>query len=132
MGDTGSLVGGFVVSVLAIQFIELQPSNNAPAVAVAILFVPVFDTLKVFVIRILNGSSPFAPDKNHIHHQLLSIGLPQPIALAAIIIFNLAMILFVVSFESLGVNKLILITSCCALLMSLTLGFIQKRKKHYV
>lgn len=131
MGDTGSLVGGFVVAVLAIQFIELQSTTNSPAVAVAILFVPVFDTLKVFVIRILNGSSPFAPDKNHIHHQLLSIGLPQPVALVAIIVFNLAMILFVVSFESLGVNKLILITSCCALLMSLTLGFLQKRKKHY-
>lgn len=132
MGDTGSLVGGFVVSVLAIQFIELKTSANAPAVAVAILFVPVFDTLKVFVIRIFNGCSPFAPDKNHIHHQLLTIGLPQPLALATIIIFNLIIIFFVVSFESLGVNKLIVVTSVCALLMGLILGFFQKRKKHYV
>ncbi len=131
MGDTGSLVGGFVVSVLAIQFIELQTSANAPAVAVAILFIPIFDTLKVFIIRILNGCSPFSPDKNHIHHQLLVIGLPQPIALATILVFNLSLIFFVVSFESLGVNKLILITACCALLLSLTLGYLQKRKERY-
>lgn len=131
MGDTGSLVGGFVVSILAIQFIELQSSTNAPAVAVAILFIPVFDTLKVFVIRILNGCSPFSPDKNHIHHQLLRVGLSQPKALATIILFNLSIIFFVISFESLGVNNLIAITVCCALLMSLALGFLQKRKKHY-
>lgn len=74
MGDTGSLVCGFIVSVLAIQFIEMglrvdQPFGSAaPSVAVGILFVPLFDTLRVFILRMAAGRSPFSPDKNHIHH----------------------------------------------------------------
>ena len=80
MGDTGSLVCGFIVSVLAIQFIEMgklpgQPLGQASsAVALGILFVPLFDTCLVFLLRMLAGKSPFTPDKNHIHHCVLALG----------------------------------------------------------
>lgn len=131
MGDTGSLVGGFIVAVLAVKFIELKASEAAPATAVAILFIPVFDTLKVFTIRIFRGRSPFLPDKNHIHHQLLSIGLSQPIALAIIVSLNLSMVLFVIYFEALGINTLIFITALFALLVSFSLGFLQRKGKVY-
>lgn len=75
MGDTGSLVSGFIIAVLAIKFVETAPVANAPAIAIAILIVPIVDTLRVFVIRILKGSSPFSPDRNHIHHVLAKFGL---------------------------------------------------------
>jgi len=128
MGDTGSLVGGFIVAVLAIQFIELKADDAAPAMAVAILAIPVFDTLKVFAIRIFKGRSPFSPDKNHIHHQLLALGLSQPAVLAVIIALNLAVVLFVNYFKDLGTNSLLGTTAVFALVVSISLGLLQRKR----
>ena len=79
MGDTGSLVLGFVISVLCIKLIQLNvPAGNflphAPIFVLSIVAIPVFDTLRVFALRIWSGRSPFSPDKNHIHHLLTSNG----------------------------------------------------------
>lgn len=80
MGDTGSLVIGLVISALAIKFNEFNIANTtpyaigaAPAVSFAVLAVPLLDTLRVITIRVLNGKSPFAPDRNHTHHRLLEL-----------------------------------------------------------
>ena len=76
MGDTGSLVLGFVVSVLCIRLIQLNtnvPSPmlpHSPIFALSVVAIPVFDTLRVFALRTWQGRSPFSPDKNHIHHLL--------------------------------------------------------------
>ncbi|SFE51194.1 glycosyltransferase family 4 protein [Thermophagus xiamenensis] len=85
MGDTGSMIIGFLLSVFAIRFMELNAPNvrdtlnytmtSAPAVTVGILIVPVIDTLRVFFLRLSHGNSPFVADKNHIHHRLLTLGL---------------------------------------------------------
>jgi UDP-GlcNAc:undecaprenyl-phosphate GlcNAc-1-phosphate transferase len=80
MGDTGSLVLGFVVSVLCVKLIELNTGHvhaiipHAPVFVLSTVAIPVFDTLRVFTIRIWNGKSPFTPDKNHIHHLLTNNG----------------------------------------------------------
>lgn len=83
MGDTGSLVLGLVCSILAIKFVEynrayIGPEQfqvlSAPAVALSILIIPIFDTLRVFFLRILQGKSPLSSDRNHIHHILTDIG----------------------------------------------------------
>ncbi len=78
MGDTGSLVVGFMIAVLAIELLnsgiaqpELAPS---PVLLIAILFVPLYDISRVFLIRMLNGSSPFRADRNHMHHLMLGFG----------------------------------------------------------
>lgn len=83
MGDAGSLCAGFLLAVFAIKFIQFNAPdvqniykiNSAPAIAVAILIVPLFDTLRVFVLRVIKKQSPFMADKNHIHHSLIKIGL---------------------------------------------------------
>ncbi|MEO8822030.1 MAG: MraY family glycosyltransferase [Ginsengibacter sp.] len=82
MGDTGSLIIGIVNSILVIKFINVAsdptsaiPLASAPALGFAILIVPLFDTLRVVTVRILHRRSPFWPDRNHIHHFLLDIGL---------------------------------------------------------
>jgi UDP-GlcNAc:undecaprenyl-phosphate/decaprenyl-phosphate GlcNAc-1-phosphate transferase len=86
MGDTGSLVLGFVISVLCIKLIQLntgiqQPVlPHAPVFALSVVMIPVFDTLRVFALRIWNGRSPFSPDKNHIHHLLTNNGWSHNIA----------------------------------------------------
>lgn len=82
MGDTGSLVIGLIMAVLAINFIELSfnalpysfPFRSSPAMAIAILIIPLFDTIRIFIVRIINKKSPFSPDRNHLHHILGDMG----------------------------------------------------------
>jgi UDP-GlcNAc:undecaprenyl-phosphate GlcNAc-1-phosphate transferase len=83
MGDTGSLLIGLVSVVLGIKFVELNKFDganghpvfySAPAIAVAIIIIPLFDTFRIFSIRILKGQSPFRADRNHIHHRILRMG----------------------------------------------------------
>ncbi|EPZ50532.1 glycosyltransferase, group 4 family [Bacteriovorax sp. BAL6_X] len=83
MGDTGSLLIGLTISYLLIRFINLNHKSadlvfqfrSAPSIAVAVVFVPLLDTLRVMFLRILSGHSPFTPDQNHLHHILLKRGL---------------------------------------------------------
>ncbi|SRR5215218_3607439 len=82
MGDSGSLMLGLVNAILVIKFITAAdavggqfPLTSSVAIGFSILIVPLLDTLRVFSIRIFKGRSPFAPDRNHIHHLLLDRGL---------------------------------------------------------
>jgi UDP-GlcNAc:undecaprenyl-phosphate/decaprenyl-phosphate GlcNAc-1-phosphate transferase len=85
MGDSGSLVIGFVIAVLAIMLtnnVQMLQSNllfHSPKavllVALSLLFIPVFDTFRVFTTRLIKGKSPFSADRTHLHHYLLDLGL---------------------------------------------------------
>ncbi|GAB3202837.1 UDP-N-acetylmuramyl pentapeptide phosphotransferase/UDP-N-acetylglucosamine-1-phosphate transferase [Pontibacter aydingkolensis] len=127
MGDTGSLLCGFILSVLAIQFIEMRVVSAAPSVALGVLFIPLFDTIRVFLIRILKGSSPFVPDKNHIHHNLLGMGLSQTGTVLVLAAINLAVILFVVAFGAWGNFNVLLALSAFSVLLSIFLGVYKSR-----
>lgn len=80
MGDTGSLVLGFVTAVLTVRLIDLNTTGSinllqhAPVFGLSLVLIPVFDTLRVFSLRIWRGKSPFDPDKTHIHHLLTNNG----------------------------------------------------------
>ena len=109
MGDSGSLIVGFIISILTLKFLALEPTaygelpfllENAPLIAISILIVPLFDTARVFTIRIANKKGPFSPDRNHIHHVLIDYwGLSHKQASFIIGCFN---IIFVVLFIILG------------------------------
>lgn len=84
MGDTGSLSLGFALAVLTVLFIDKNGTMasfegwkfNAPiASGVALLIIPIYDTSRIFIKRTLNGKSPMEPDKSHVHHFLLRMGL---------------------------------------------------------
>ena len=133
MGDTGSLVCGFIVSVLAIQFIELgsrtgQPfGSESPAVTLGVLFVPLFDTLRVFILRMAAGRSPFSPDKNHVHHRIMAMGFSQISTVLLLGLLNIVVILFVINFFSLGNLVLIGVLVIFSVLLSVFLGVYQSR-----
>ncbi|MFD2145623.1 MraY family glycosyltransferase [Mucilaginibacter antarcticus] len=102
MGDTGSLFIGLITVVMAIKLIELnnvEVANvayiaSAPALTIAILIGPIFDTLRVFCLRIINGISPFTADRNHIHHRMLRLGythLQTTLTLAGLNIVTIAL-----------------------------------------
>ena len=77
MGDTGSLVLGFTIAVLGIRLMQVNNFATLPHISLFVLgivFIPVFDTIRVFALRIWKGTSPFQPDKTHIHHLLTSAG----------------------------------------------------------
>jgi UDP-N-acetylmuramyl pentapeptide phosphotransferase/UDP-N-acetylglucosamine-1-phosphate transferase len=80
MGDTGSLVLGFVISVFTLKFIFLNGALPADSsykfhavlsAGLAVVLLPVFDTTRVFLLRIIKGHSPFLPDKQHLHHAVV-------------------------------------------------------------
>ena len=113
MGDTGSLLVGFVLSILAIQLIENNSIDvligKGPLMAIAILIVPLIDTLRVFILRIFKGSSPFKADRNHIHHNLLDIGFGHLRTMAIICFGNIALIWTAWMVKDLGNNLGLLI-----------------------
>lgn len=131
MGDTGSLVSGFVIAVMAVKFLELNTVPSAPATAVAVLFIPVCDTLRAFSLRISNGRSPFSPDKNHLHHRFLAMGLPQIMVVGLLLMLNLLVIISTLWFSNLGNTFLLLFQILFAILLSIFLEF-QRRKGLYV
>lgn len=84
MGDSGSLLLGYVLSAFVFHFCEINAYGEvpealhmaaAPAVALCLMTVPIFDTIRVSFTRIKHHKSPFLPDRNHIHHLLLNTGL---------------------------------------------------------
>jgi len=74
LGDSGSQFLGFAAGALTILLCnEVNPALN-PALPLLLLGLPIFDTLYVMTQRVVQGRSPFAPDRNHIHHRLLALG----------------------------------------------------------
>ena len=122
MGDTGSLVCGFIISILTIQFIEMRAVPSSPSVALGILFVPLFDTVRVSLIRISKGISPFAPDKNHIHHCILGMGFRQISTVLILAFINIFVILFVIQFADLGNQYIITVLLIFSVILSIILG----------
>jgi UDP-N-acetylmuramyl pentapeptide phosphotransferase/UDP-N-acetylglucosamine-1-phosphate transferase len=136
MGDTGSLIIGLVCAVLAIRFIEFNrvyhgPTTvqSVPAVAIGILIVPIFDTIRVFSVRIFRGRSPFSPDRNHIHHLLLDLGFSHMQSTGILIGVNMVFIALVYSLQSLGTINLLLLVVALALLLAGWLFRTAKRKR---
>lgn len=84
MGDAGSQFLGFTIGVLAIMLMEQPPNAMSAAIPLLLLGLPVLDTAMVMLLRIRDGRSPFSPDRNHIHHKLLSLGFRHHEAVAVI------------------------------------------------
>ena len=137
MGDTGALLLGLVSSILTIHFIEMHriiPFNpysfsSAPAVAIGILILPLFDTLRVFITRIIKGKSPLHPDRTHIHHLLIDAGLSHTQATAILLFVNVAFIVMVICLQHIGNLNLLILLLVLATALSSGLHYSVKRKK---
>ena len=114
IGDTGSLLIGIVNSMMAVKFIDFAsnkesalPLASTPALAIAILIIPIFDTIRVFALRILNKRSPFSPDRNHVHHFLLDLGFSHRKVTLTCVLVNMVFIALSLSLQILGTTILI-------------------------
>ena len=96
MGDSGSLVIGMFICVLAIKMIEYPTQQldsfwvrvSKPVFAISALAYPLMDTLRVFIIRAVKGQSPFNADRNHIHHKLIDCKYSHTKTVIIIYIFS--------------------------------------------
>ncbi len=114
MGDTGSLLLGLVNAILVIKFINVagNPASNfpieaAPAIGFSILMIPLFDTLRVFALRILDRRSPFSPDRTHVHHFLLDLGLSHRMVTITCVLVNISFISLAFFLRNMGTTVVI-------------------------
>jgi UDP-GlcNAc:undecaprenyl-phosphate GlcNAc-1-phosphate transferase len=117
MGDSGSLLLGFIAAVLSIEFLKIANENIAhfgPLVitsslglVVSILIIPIFDTLRVFTLRILRNTSPFTADNNHLHHRLLFLGLSHIQATLVLVVCNIIFVIIALTFQQFDDSQLI-------------------------
>jgi UDP-N-acetylmuramyl pentapeptide phosphotransferase/UDP-N-acetylglucosamine-1-phosphate transferase len=110
MGDTGSLMIGLASAVLALSFIDLnhklEPGTSyklrdVPVVAIGIMIIPLFDTLRVFITRIIRKKSPFHADRRHIHHLLIDYGYTHMRATGILVSVNVFFITLVLGLQDL-------------------------------
>lgn len=101
IGDGGTLMMGvvmstYVVSIIAVrgEALEAMPQGiGLVAFTMAIMAVPVFDTLRVMTMRILRGISPFHPDKTHLHHLFIDLGFSHIATTLSVLSLNLLVML---------------------------------------
>lgn len=132
MGDTGSLILGFLIAALTIRIFSLKQNElealpfqleNLPLLVMSILIIPVFDTTRVFTIRLINGKTPFSADRNHIHH--LMIDYLKLSHRKASFFIGLSNLFFVLLFMFLGIhlNDGLLLLAFTILILLLTYFF---------
>ncbi len=102
MGDTGALTVGMLLSFIALSVTNLPASDvtkdyNQIVLAFSPLIIPAFDVVRVYFHRLRQGRNPFLPDKCHIHHKLLALGLNQRASLCAILLSAVVFMLVNVS-----------------------------------
>jgi UDP-N-acetylmuramyl pentapeptide phosphotransferase/UDP-N-acetylglucosamine-1-phosphate transferase len=100
IGDSGTLVMGTMMSMFIISLLDKTPSSYIMAqkgvglipFELAVLSIPVFDTLRVMSARILHGRSPFHPDKTHLHHMFIDLGFSHTGTTISILSLNFIII----------------------------------------
>ncbi|HEC44062.1 MAG TPA: undecaprenyl/decaprenyl-phosphate alpha-N-acetylglucosaminyl 1-phosphate transferase [Bacteroides sp.] len=137
MGDTGSLLLGFLMSLMAVRILNIEEINflnlqvKIPlAFVLAVLIVPLFDLLRIIIIRIFQRRSPLSPDRNHIHYRLVDAGLSHLQSTGVLLGVNLVIIALVLFIQGAGEIPAILLLLAAATILSLLPGiYIRKKNK---
>jgi UDP-N-acetylmuramyl pentapeptide phosphotransferase/UDP-N-acetylglucosamine-1-phosphate transferase len=134
MGDTGSLIVGLMMAVQVILFNEKNIGftsalsvKAAPAVSFAVLIIPLFDTMRVFVIRMLRRRSPFSADKNHLHHCMLKLGYSHGPATLIITFANGCFIALALLLQSVGIVCLMVVILSITTTLSFYIEYLVKK-----
>lgn len=139
MGDTGALLIGMLLGVMTVEFIHVCSTADIPsvyrfehpiAVAVGILIIPLFDTIRVFITRMLRGVSPMKPDRRHIHHLLIDSNFTHVQATFILALVNLLFISLAFLLDPLfDLHLILLIEIVMAVVMTYLLNVHARRIK---
>lgn len=137
MGDTGALVIGMTLAISTIHFIDLQynlPIDNpykfkaAISGAVCFIIIPLADTLRIFILRIIRKQSPFTPDKSHIHHNIMRLGFSHGHSAMILGLSQAIFVVIAITVRELNDNYVLLgILTLCTVLSFVLDRVIQKR-----
>ena len=130
IGDGGTLVMGVVMSVFVIEILQngsraaayVDPNVGLVPFTLVVLSVPVFDTLRVMSTRILKGTSPFRPDKTHLHHMFIDLGCSHVATTLAILGVNMFVVLCWWALEASGFSIAVQLYAVIAVSLLVTSG----------
>ncbi len=136
MGDTGSTTIGMILSILALKLFDrgavgsIFGPYNTFALAFSPLIIPCFDVVRVYFHRLCRRQNPFLPDKNHIHHKLLALGLPQRVAMPSIVLASVVLTLMnILLSASIDITLLLFIDIAVYALINVWLTVIVSKKQ---
>lgn len=134
MGDTGSLLLGTLNAILAIQLINFESPkflylniSDTATIAFGVLYIPLFDACRVFIIRIIQKKSPFSSDTNHIHHILIRKGFSHSQISLLLVILNAIILFIVLILQSFSTNYIFLFLILMGCIISLVLRQLDKK-----
>jgi len=129
MGDTGSLVVGMILSILAINCIKYglvnenySSPNVGPLLAISFLAIPLFDSLRVFIVRAINGNGPLTAARDHVHHTLIDLGIGHKYS--SLILFAVSVIIISLTYLLIKLNVNINVSIAILALVSYLLWLI--------
>jgi len=137
MGDIGSLLLGFIMAIFAIKFNDLngpivadpQRFMSAPAISVGILIVPIYDTIRVSIVRLYHGRSPFSADREHVHHYLVDLTGSHKKSTFIILAVNVIFIIIAFLLSDLRIYQLTLILLGLAAIVSYIPYYLVQKKR---
>ncbi|MEJ0034102.1 MAG: MraY family glycosyltransferase [Bacteroidota bacterium] len=137
MGDTGAMVIGMLLAVLAIRFLNINDTlpvdsalkYKAPiAGAISFLIIPIADTIRIIILRVSRGQSPFTPDKSHIHHAIMRLGMTHSQTAIILATVNVLFLAVVFAFRDYPDGYVILCVAVFGAAMSFVLDRLITRK----
>lgn len=139
MGDTGALLIGYIISVLCILFVNsyneqttvgniIHNPGGALVVGLSVLFVPVFDSFRVFATRLMRGVSPFKADRTHLHHYLLDLGFTHSMTVGILLISNILLITVALILQDFNPNLGIFGIVAVSFILYAILYFMRKKR----
>jgi len=137
MGDSGSLMIGAILSVLAMRIVDHDTARlpywlrtvPTPLFAMAAIAYPLVDTFRVFVVRTARGRSPLQADRNHIHHRLLDLGLGHRGTVLVLYIFAITIILLSLTTREVRPTKGLLVLGAAAFALAMLPFAFRKKTK---
>ena len=141
MGDSGAMVLGLSISYLILSFLQTDQDlivseskfaiTHAPKIVIAGLLLPIIDTSRVFLLRILKGRSPLMADRNHLHHKFIDAGFTD--VQTALILLGCQLVLILITIGTVNmsyINSFILLSSCLLFLYLAMEFLIQSQSDH--
>jgi len=137
MGDTGALMIGLLISYMTIQFIKANHQlpdqhtykfNSSVATAICVIIIPVFDTLRVIILRLRKWQSPFRADRNHLHHQFLNLGFTHANSVLLISLISVFFLAIAVLLRTQGDMLILTLVLAVCLIINYTLRMAQTKR----